>query len=421
MTPKFGGFMRFSRMYEIEQEFDRRKLEDPAGTLRSLLKESPEASRIRPGMRVAITAGSRGIDNLPLLTATLVREVRARGGEPFIVPAMGSHAGATAEGQLEMLRALGITEEAMDAPIVSSMEVVEVGLTPDGAPVYCDKNAFRSDMIVVINRVKVHTAIKGPNESGIVKMIAVGLGKQKGAESMHDHGLAETMLDAARVSLEKAPIGFGVALVENSLDQTARVAVVEPGDFIAEERELLKEAKAFLPGIPFDSLNVLIVEEMGKNISGTGMDSNIVGLNRRGLPGKWTPEVDRLVVLDLTEESHGNACGIGMADITTRRLVDEIDFDAVYANVLTSGFLRGGFIPITLDTDREAIAAALRPFEVDAVRLARIRNTLYLERMAVSEALLAEVEAMGKVRVVRELAPLEFDAAGNLLPWRAAH
>jgi hypothetical protein len=413
--------MRSPRLYEIEQEFDRRKLEDPAGTLRALLGESAGAGRIRPGMKVAITAGSRGVDNLPLLTTTLIEEVRSRGGEPFIVPAMGSHAGATAEGQSEMLRGLGITEESMGAPIVSSMEAVEVGRTPGGAPVYCDKNAFHSDMIVVINRVKVHTAIKGPNESGIVKMIAVGLGKQKGAESMHDHGLAETVPDAARVLLDKAPIGFGVALVENGLDRTAKIAVVEPDNFIVEEQELLKEAKALLPRIPFDSLDVLIVEEMGKNISGTGMDSNIIGLNRRELPGRWTPDVDRLVVLDLTEESHGNACGIGMADITTRRLVDKIDFDAVYANVLTSGFLRGGFIPVTLHCDREAITAALRPFGVDAVRMARIKDTLHLQSMAVSEALLSEVEAMDRVRVVRELPPLTYSAEGNLLPWRTDH
>lgn len=402
------------RMYRLRQQFDRQALSEPAIALEQRLRAAPAFAELQPGMRVAVTVGSRGIAHLGEFVAAAVRAVRARGAAPFIVPAMGSHGGATAEGQRRMLAGLGVSEATVGAPVRSSMEVVEIGRTTAGWPVYCDRLAYEADWIVVMNRVKPHTAFKAEIESGLMKMMAVGLGKRQGAETVHAHGVGRAVVEVGRVTLARAPIGIGIAIVENSEDETYDIAVVPPAEFEETDRRLLAVSKRLLPRLPFDDLDVLIVREMGKDISGTGMDSNVIGIGRR-IGGSHKPDVARLVVLDLTDESHGNALGIGLADLTTRRLVDKIDRRATYANVITTGFFGTARIPMTLENDREAIAVALTGYDAATVRLACIRNTAELEELAISEGLLDAASRAQRLAVGEELGPLRFDEDGRLL------
>jgi hypothetical protein len=376
------------------------------------------AAKLRPGARVAITAGSRGISNLVAMTRAAADAVKSIGGQPFIVPSMGSHGGATDEGQKHLLADLGISEGSIGCPVRSSMEVAEIGRTAAGIPVYLDRHALQSDGIVVINRVKPHTAFRGDIESGLCKMLAVGLGKHKGAQQMHAAGLGPALVEAAQIILSRAPVLAGIAVLENSLDETAEIHVVPPGRFEETDRTLLHRAWQTLPRIPFDPLDVLIVDEMGKNISGTGMDNNVIGIGPR-VGGKMEmghPAVSTIVVLGLTPETHGNANGIGLADLTTRRLVDSIDYKATYTNVLTTRLWSAGRLPVILETDREAIETAIGEAPPDRIRLVRIKNTLHLEEMEISEALLPEARAKG-LPVVTEARGLLFDGTGRLRPW----
>jgi hypothetical protein len=327
---------------------------------------------------------------------------------------MGSHGGATAEGQREMLASYGVVEDRVGAPIVSSMEVVEVGRTPDGIPVWVDREAYSADGILVVNRVKAHTAFKAPNESGLMKMMAIGLGKRQGADTYHRHDLAKVVLEAGRVVLAKAPIVGGLAIVENSRDQTWKIVGTTPERMEEVERELLVQANRLLPRVPFDALDVLIVDEMGKNISGTGMDLNVIGMWRR-IGGEQRPYFKYIVALDLTEESHGNALGIGMADLTSKRLVDKIDLHATYTNVITTNFFTTGKIPVTLQTDRAAIEAAFKTFAPETARAVRIKNTLALEEILVSEGLLSEIRARSDLVILDDPKPMVFDDGGTLL------
>ncbi len=401
-------------MIKIAQKFEREALADPVGAVRAEIARLGVAGRVRPGMRIAVTAGSRGIANLREITAGVVDELRRMGAQPFVVPAMGSHGEATAEGQRSLLADLGISEETVGAPIVSSMEVVQLGVTPNGAPVYLSRDAYEADGIVPLNRVKAHTAFKADNESGLLKVMAVGLGKHRGAQTMHQYGLAETIPQAARIIVEKAPVLFGLAIVENAFDQTWKVAALWPQDFEEAEKQLLRESKAILPRVPFDTLDALVIEEMGKNYSGTGVDLNVIGMWRR-IGGPQVPNYRRVVVLDLTPQSHGNALGIGLVDVTTRRLVNKIDFKVMYTNVITTGYLATGKVPVTMETDREAIALALQGVTPEAARFVRIKNTLHLDQMEVSEALLPEVQANPNLEVLGAPQELAFDAEGNLI------
>jgi hypothetical protein len=271
----------FPRMYRIQQELPLCALEDPVAELHRLLHDHPALASIQPGASIAITAGSRGVANIASLIAAVVRELKARGANPFVVPAMGSHGGATAEGQVALLESLGVTEEAVGAPIRASMEVVELGQTDQGVKVFCDRLAYQSDMIVAINRVKPHTGFRGENESGIVKMLVIGLGKRHGAEAMHQSPQQYASIPAmARISLQKAPIGLGVAIVEDALHQTAKITLASPSEFEEVDRTLLREAKRLMPRLPFDDLDVLVIDEVGKDISGAGMDPNVIGMGR---------------------------------------------------------------------------------------------------------------------------------------------
>lgn len=408
------------KMAKIRQTFPASRLNDAAGALRQELAKPEISSLIKPGMSIAIAVGSRGIAEIPTLVRVTVEEIRKRGGQPFLIPSMGSHGGATAEGQVDVLTNLGITEETAGCPIRSCMDVVEVGHLANGLPVYIDKNAYHADGIVVMNRIKPHTAFRGPSESGLVKMVTIGLGKQKGAESCHAYSfryMAEHLIAMARIVLDKAPVLFGIGTVENAYDQIARVAAVPAADLLAADQELLLEAKANMPRLLFDQIDVLIIDRIGKNISGDGMDPNITG--RYPTPyASGGPEVSKMVVLDLTEETDGNANGMGTADFTTRKLVDKVNFPLTYANGLTSTVVGPTHMPTVLDSDYDAIRAAIKTCnarDLSKARVVRIQDTLHMGEIWISEAMLPEAAATSGITVLSSAAALQFDSQGNLL------
>lgn len=411
--------MEFPCLYHIRQKFNTEKITEIESEIIRQFEQIQAKELLKPGMRIAVTAGSRGIANIPRIIRTVCDFLKAHQTQPFIVPAMGSHGGATAEGQVKVLSKLGITEETMGVPIVSDMTVVEIGHTPHSVPVYMDKNAYNADGIVVVNRVKPHTDFFDEIESGLMKMIAVGLGKEKGATTMHARGLATNILESARVSLANAPILFGLAIVENAKDETYKLKALLPKDFEAEEKKLLQEAKQIVPHIPADSLDVLVVQEMGKMYSGTGMDTKVLGRIRVfGETEPSSPVINKVVVLDLADNSYGNALGVGLADITTKRLVDKIDFQATYANLIPTTYLERGKIPVVMANDREAIDLAMRTagdVTPETVKIAVIHNTLHLEELLVSAPLLQAIKDPVEV-----LGPWEmsFTEDGSLqLPW----
>ncbi len=406
--------MTLPKMARVRQVFDVSYVQDVPGEVRQQMATLGLAGRVRPGQRIAITAGSRGIANMAEIIATIAAEFKAVGAQPFVVPAMGSHGGATAEGQREMLAGYGIVEQRIGCPILSSMDTVEIGHTPDGIPVWLDRNAAEADGIFVVGRVKAHTAFKAPNESGLIKMMAIGLGKRQGADTYHRHDIGRVVLAASRVVLARAKIVGGLGIVENSRDQTWKLQAIGPESMEEVDRNLLVEANRLLPHVPFDYLDVLIVDEMGKNISGTGMDLNVIGIWRR-LGGEQKPYYKYIVALDLTPESHGNALGIGMADLTTRRLVNKIDFHATYTNVMTTNFFTTGKVPVTLETDREAIELACKTFAAETVKAVRIKSTLDLEHIWVSEGLLSEVRQREALVVEDDPRPLSFNSEGALV------
>ena len=407
------------RMVKIRQTFHAAEVVDVPATLRAALSQSGQLNRVRPGMRIAVAAGSRGVDQLPALVGVTVAELKKRGAAPFVIPAMGSHGGATAAGQAEVLAHLGITGETVGCPIVSSMEVVEISRLANGLPVYIDKHAFEADGIVLINRVKPHTAFRGPNESGLAKMIAIGLGKQKGAETCHAYGfkhMAAHVPAVARETIAKAPILFGIGTVENAYDHVAKIVVTGAEELIETDKKLLVEAKAAMPRISFSPIDVLVIDEIGKDISGDGMDPNITGRYPTPYP-TGGPEVSKMVVLDLTEKTNGNANGVGTADFTTRRLVDKNDFKSMYANGLTSTVVGPTAIPTTLDCDLDAIRAAVKTsnaLDLSQVRLVRIKNTLQLNEIMISESLLAEAQTIENITILSDPFDLQFDDQGNL-------
>jgi hypothetical protein len=407
------------RMVRARQAFPARSVRDVAGALREELRKPAIAGSVRKGMRVAVAVGSRGMAEIPLIVSVVVQELKSLGAEPFIVPGMGSHGGATAEGQTKVLASLGVTEGSAGCPIVSSMEVVELGALDNGLPVYMDSHAMRADGIVVVNRVKPHTAFSGSIESGMVKMITIGLGKQKGADSCHAFGfgrMERNMLDMAKVKLARAPFLFGVGTVENPFDEVANIVAVPAGELIEAETRLLAEARENMPGILLRPLDVLVVDRMGKEISGSGMDPNITG--RASNPFiDVTPFITRIAVLDLTGASHGNAVALGLADITTRRLFDKVDLESTYANVLTSTVTRSGMIPLVMETDSLAIRAAVKTcnaVDPGRIRMVRIPDTLHLGEIHFSECMLDEALQNPRISVLGPPGDIAFDAEGNL-------
>ena len=413
--------MQLPQMAPVEQRFARDSLADVAGEVRRQLACAGLAAAIAPGARIAVTGGSRGIANIPLITRTVVNCVKEAGGAPFLLPAMGSHGGATAEGQKQVLAGYGIDPESMGCPVEATMDVVEVGQLSDGTPVLLNRLATEADGVVLINRVKPHTSFRGQFESGLMKMMTIGLGSHRGATIAHAGGadsLARLIPAWGRCILDQAPILLGVALVENAYEETLRVEALQPGQFQSREPQLLEEARRAMPRILAQGIDLLIIDQIGKNISGTGMDTNVVG--RMLLPGVKEPEAPgtaRIVVLDLTDETHGNANGVGLADIITRRLYERIDFKSTYANALTTTFLNRAYVPVVMETDRAAIEAALavqnlaRP---EQARVVRIKNTLDLGHIHLSASLLRACGDHPDLAQTGALAAMAFDGAGRL-------
>ncbi|MGM7724505.1 lactate racemase domain-containing protein [Metabacillus sp. Hm71] len=407
------------KMAKVKQHFDNTKIENLEQALKEKLERDVIKQKVKPGMEIAIAVGSRGIDRLVEITAITVQFLKDLGAVPFIVPSMGSHGGATAEGQREVLAHLGVTEESVKAEIRSSMEVIKLGELPNGLPVYIDKYASQADGIIVINRIKPHTAFRGPVESGIMKMISIGLGKQKGAEATHQLGfkyMAENVPAMAKMMMEKTPILFGVATLENAFDKVAEIEVLAAEEIEEKEPGLQALAKQLLPKLFFDQLDVLVIDEIGKNISGDGMDPNITG--RYPTPyAKGGPDVNKMIVLDLTPQSEGNANGVGTADFTTQRLVDKMDREVTYANGLTSTVCAPTKIATTLANDRDAIKAAIKTCNIldfTKVKMVRIKNTLDIAEIEVSESLLDHIAKHPELEQVSDLYDLSFDENGNL-------
>ncbi|MCB8889220.1 lactate racemase domain-containing protein [Vreelandella malpeensis] len=420
----------------VRQHFDTEPATDPAAAIEKAFAQAKVVSeRIEPGMSVALTVGSRGLASLPELVRAIVIELKARGAKPFIVPSMGSHGGATAEGQISVLAHLGITEESVDCEIRSSMETVEIGVLENGMSVQIDKLAFEADGIVLFNRIKPHSAFRSDNESGLIKMLSIGLGKQSGADNCHAwgfHYVGRFIVEMGRMKLKKCRVLFGVGTLENAYDELARVVILPPETMVEEERVYLGQAMRNMPRLPLGPLDaplasgpldVLIVDYVGKEFSGSGMDPNITGRpSSTAISGG--PDVARIAVLDVTDKSEGNANGVARADVITERLFQRFDREKVYTNSLTSGVLIAASIPLAMPDERTTLQAAVKTcgsHTPDAIGIMRIPNTLHLEYLYVSEALLPEVRKRPGIEVIHEPRPMRFDAEGQLLDHWPEH
>lgn len=407
-------------MARVVQKFASDILEDPTGTLRSELMREELSATIKPGMEIAITAGSRQLSNLPALLRELGEFIKSKGAHPFIFPAMGSHGGATTEGQIDILTSFGITEQTMGMPIKATMETVEIAQLEDGTPVYVDKYVHDADGVILINRIKPHTIFHGKYESGVMKMAVVGVGKQKGAEVLHSRGTSNMSHNIERIAgylFDHSNVLFGVALLENSLDQTCDIKALLPHEIVEQEPELLSRARSFMPAVLLENLDVLIVDRIGKNFSGSGMDPNVThsfaadtGISNEG-------RARRIVVFDVSDESHGSVVGIGNADVTTQQLVDKMSIPNTYPNLLTVGFASAAKVPIHFESHELAVKAAIKTAlgaDKQKLRIVRISDTLHLGEIWASEALKQEILSSPDLEMVGEFEPLAFDENGNL-------
>ena len=422
--------MSFPRMVRVKQSFDATRVNDIPGEVDRQLATLNLGTSIRPGQTVAITAGSRGIANIAIIIKAACDHVRTLGAKPIIVPAMGSHGGGTPEGQREIIEGYGVTEAFTGAEIRSSMETVIVDTTPQGIPVHFDKHAFNCDHVLVVGRVKPHTGFVGPVESGLHKMMLIGLGKHEGAKIYHrailDFSFLEIIRAVADVVLKKCRIVAGLAIVENAYDETGLIAAVAPSQFFERESELLTQARAWLPKLPFASVQLLIIDQIGKNISGTGMDTNVIGrkYNDHAATEHDDVSVKRIFVRGLTEATHGNATGIGIAEFTNSRTIQQVDRKITAINCLTGGHPTAAMLPIAFDTDQGVIAAALPTLglvEPTKAKVVHISNTLHLGEVLVSEAYLPELQQRSDLSIVSGPSEMDFDADGNLRPVFAGH
>lgn len=434
MTEKFSDYSKIEpllknvtlpRMFRATQMFPNDHIEDVAAETRAQLEKAGVLSLIRPGMTIAVTGSSRGIANMNVILREVVSFLKEAGAKPFIIPAMGSHGGSTAEGQRQVLTGYGITEEFCGCPIHSSMETVRLGKVTDNGevlPVYIDRLAYEADGIVAVNRIKPHSAFRGPVESGLTKMLCIGLGKQKGADSLHKDGFGTF---ATRIPLfgnyvrTHTNVLFGVGTIENAYDETNRIVVLRSEEIPEQEPALLEYAKSLMPRILVPETDVLIVKEIGKNFSGSGMDPNITGTWSTPYGGGGIKK-QRTCVLDLTDVSHGNGLGIGQADTTTLRFLQKMDFLATYPNALTSTVFLPVKLAMVLRDDEMAIKAAAKTcngVSPENLRVVLIRNTLHMSELYLSETYLEQVRKTPGMEIVSECAPLPFDAAGNLLLW----
>jgi len=414
----FPEFVRgtLPRWALVRQQFDRTEIDDVATAVDAALE--PVMATIASGARICLAVGSRGIDRIDQVVLAAVRHIQAAGASVFIVPSMGSHGGATAEGQLAVLAEYGIAPASMGCEFRSSMETVNLGQARPGLPVYLDRNAFEgADAIVPINRVKVHTDFSGPIESGLMKMIAIGLGKQKGADTFHAQGFSvfhELIPVVARHTMARAPIPFGLALVENSFGRLMHIEAVPADRIPTREPELLVMATEALARIPVSEIDVLVVDYLGKDISGLGLDSNVVGRYYSG-PTGVPPSIQRIIVRDLTDLTEGNAVGIGLAEVALRRAVEKIDRRKTYMNVITAKTPEGARIPMTVDSDSEALSIALGccvRVTTERARIVRIRDTKHLETLWVSEPALPDALLRGQCEIAQPPRPIAFDRAG---------
>jgi hypothetical protein len=414
------------RMVHVRQKFQMPRLDSVSTAVIEEFKKPQVRDKVKPGMTIAVGVGSRGVNNIAECAKAVIAELKALGAKPVIFPAMGSHGGATAEGQKEVLDGYGVTEEFVGCPVKSNMEVVEIAKADDGMPVYLDKHAAGADAIALICRVKPHTNFRAPIESGIVKMLTIGMGKIIGATTLHTYGMdmfGELLPKTARIIMDKKNFLFGVGMVENAADETAIIEVV-PQEKVFEREPLLQaRAKELMPRLQFDEIDVLVVEKIGKNISGSGMDPNITGRNCRFIEWDVKPLVKKIAVLGLTPETHGNATGLGAADVITMKLYKDIDIGKTYANIITSTYLDGGAIPIIMNTDQEAIQLAVKTVvrvKPEDTKIVRIATTLDVVDIHVSEPMLPFIKANPSMfEIVGDSEPFKFDANGNLYPMLA--
>jgi len=417
--------MGFPRMLRLRQHFQATRVEDISGTVRQELSKLNLGEKLNPGQTVAVTVGSRGIANIAVITKAIVEHVKSLGGVPFIVPAMGSHGGGTAEGQRAIVEEYGVTEEYVGAEIRSSMETVIVDKTPHGVPVHFDKHASQADHVIVAGRVKPHTNFVGDIESGLHKMMLIGLGKHEGAKIYHraimDYSWPEIALSVSGSVLKKCKILCGLAIVENAYDQTGLIEAVSPEMFFERESSLLKTSIEWLPRLPFKAVDLLIVDEIGKNISGSGMDTNVIGrkFNDHRATEKDPVAVKLIFVRGLTPETHGNACGIGLAEFTNRRTVEQIDKRITAINCITGGHAPAGMIPIHFESDRDVMTNGLPLIGLtapDDAKIVQIPNTLHLEYVMASETYLPQIRERDDLEIVKEAGEICFDESGNLHP-----
>lgn len=419
--------MELPIMALVEQQFDPQYIEDIPAAVRKEIALLRLDKMVDPGDTVAITAGSRGIANIDVVIQTIVTELKQLGSKPFIFPAMGSHGGATAEGQVKVLASLGITEHAVGCPINSDMQPVCLGNAALGYPIHVDKNAVAADHIVVVNRIKAHTKFKGPVESGLMKMMAIGMGKHEGAAYYHRAAVEHTFqVIVETVGLEvmkRCPILFGLALVENAYHQTCIVKALSSEEIFQGEKTLLTVAKERMARLPFDEIDILIVDRIGKDISGTGMDTNVTGRNRDLLGDFDTPtRIKRIYVRDLTDKTDGNATGIGFADFTSTRLVDKMDRQKTWINAITGVSPEKGMTPIFFDTDRKVLDACFKTIgnvSVPDVKIVHIQDTLALNRISVSKAYEKDIEKNSRLKLLDEWKMMNLDASDNMIdPFR---
>ncbi|MDR1730739.1 MAG: nickel-dependent lactate racemase [Synergistaceae bacterium] len=392
------------RMHKVKQVFPRQKIEDVEDHVVREMRRAEVRGKIKPGAKVAVAVGSRGIKNLALIVRTVLREIRAAGGVPFVVAAMGSHGGGTPEGQRAVLRSYGITEEAMGAEVVTSVDVVHLGKTSRGIDVYFDSAAAAADLVVPVNRVKLHTDFVADIQSGLCKMLVIGLGNHKGCTALHEEDFdffGVTLPEAAEMILGAVNVGFGVAIIENACDETALIEAIPSENLIEREKRLVRIAKKNMPSLMIPEIDILIVEEIGKNISGAGYDPNILGksfiLKQFVLD---VPKIRRMVLLDVTEESHGNAIGMGIFDVITRKVFDKLDLAQIYANAIAVKCPEDARIPIIADSEDEAVRIArrvTRGVPWDRMKIVKIKNTIELETIEISDTLAESIPNDGKL------------------------
>lgn len=397
------------QMFRIKQKFKAGeiRIEDLENTIRSQLHQEAVRQKLKPGQKIAVAVGSRGIRNLPLIVGTIVSELKQAGCEPFVLAAMGSHGGGTEEGQRQILANYGIRPDTVNAPVYANTNVRQIGSTKNGIPVYFDEAALEADLVVVVNRIKLHTDFVGELQSGLCKMLVIGLGNQVGCSAVHEadpHEFAAVLEEAANIIIGKANIGFGMAIIENGYDQTALVEAVPAETLVGREKELVRIAKDYMPGLMVKEIDVLVMKEIGKNVSGAGFDPNIVG--RSSVLDEYVlavPAVKKMVLLDLTDESHGNGIGVGLFDVITRRVYEKLDLEQMYTNAVACKCTEDVKIPLIAACEEEAVRIAVkasRGIDPAKLKLVRIKNTLELEYVEVSAALLPELRNNPNVEII---------------------